>query len=128
MISISSAYAEDASCVPGFSSAWEFKQQEKIIKPTQLNKMNVCHFTKFQKNSNFKIIVSNNEKVLFENKIFWNEVQHHDHGANSDKLAPKKVKAIDYKILKIPVALTGNETFQVVHLPTGEIYGSGSLK
>lgn len=120
-----SAYAAE-KCSYGFSGSWSLDQKNKKIVLEKIFPQEVCRDIKDQQNSNFEILFYDQNKKVYNMKVYWAVKTFHDL-ADKNKLHPLVVEKTDYKIIKVPLDVQKIVSYEIKYLPSNEIWGKGKL-
>ena len=121
-----SAFAQ--KCSEGLSILWEFNQKKDAIYLKEVFPVKVCTHIKKQMSANFKFILKKNNKVVFENEVFWRQEKIYESADKDGNMTGFDEKGIDYKILKFPTTTASVDSYEVVEIGSGKKFGQGAVK
>ena len=121
-----STFAKD--CQQGFSSFWEFNQKKETIRLKEVYPLKICTYIKKQIHANFRFILKKNNKVVFENKVYWAKEKNHESADKDGKMTGFSKKEIDHKIMKFPIPLQNVDSYEVKEINSGKKLGKGAVR
>ena len=108
-------------CDEGSRILWDFNQKLPQITQDSIKKASVCHFTKEQPNANFHFTFYKGSKVVFENKVYWEEFSRNEVLLESGKLKSSPSEESVLKSMTIPIVPSAFDRFEVVRIHDGKV-------
>jgi len=115
-------------CVNGVSTIWLQNQKTKAIELKRSTPLKICNYIIKQEGANLKLRFLKNTKLVYETRIFWSKITHHDIIKKNNKIISHITKQMDYKILKLPLMHSQVNRYEAIDIETGMLLGEGAFK
>jgi hypothetical protein len=106
---------------------WKYDQRKEEIKLHKIKEAMVCEFTENQLSSNISIKFFKDKKVVFEQKVFWDNISNQESVVDG-KIVGEKFKTTDFKIFRLPYRPTEVDYYIVYDFVEKKNLGQGEIR